>query len=202
MSTKAYPLQWPLGWARTAHPKPSHFGLGSNKPTIHRATQELLRQLRLLEGGNVVISSDLRLRKDGLPVSSQRPPDDSGVAVYFTLNNEQKVIACDSYDRCGCNLWAIAKTVDALRGIDRWGASELLNRAFSGFKTLPQQAGPSTATTWYEILDIPASCTLEELKAAYRKQVKRYHPDRIGDNDYILLIQHAYQQGLSARKAS
>ena len=93
MITEAYPLQWPLGWARTAHPATSHFGSAGSNPTIHRATQELLRQLRLLKGNNVVISSDLRLRKDGLPVSSQRPPDVSGVAVYFTMNDEQKVIA-------------------------------------------------------------------------------------------------------------
>ena len=198
MITEAYPLQWPLGWKRTSHPGPSSFGYAGNKPTIHRATQELLRQIQLLPGTNIVVSSELRVRKDGLPVSGQRQPTDPGIAVYFTLDNEQKVIACDTYDRCGCNIWAVAKTVDALRGIQRWGASELLTRAFSGFKALPQQASPSSVRAWYEILEVAPECTIQELKVAYRQKVKRYHPDRVGENEYFLSIQQAYQQGLIA----
>ena len=60
MITEAYPLQWPLGWKRTSHPGPSSFGYADNKPTIHRATQELLRQIQLLPGTNIVVSSQLR----------------------------------------------------------------------------------------------------------------------------------------------
>lgn len=202
MITKAHPLQWPTGWQRTKRPRPSSFGYDGNKPSIHRATQELRREMKLLKGKNLVISSNLRLRKDGLPISSQREPDDSGIALYFTLDDEQKVIACDSYNRAGCNIWAIAKTVNALRGIDRWGASELLTRAFTGFKALPEQAGSSTAHTkaWYELLKVAPDCSVDELKTAYRTLVKRYHPDRIGDNDYFLVIQDAYQHAMTIRQ--
>lgn len=200
MITEAYPLQWPTGWKRTKRPKPSSFGSDGNKPSIHRATQELRREMKLLKGKHLVISSDLRLRKDGLPISSQRQPDDPGVALYFTLDGEQKVIACDSYNRAGCNIWAIAKTVNALRGIDRWGASELLTRAFTGFKALPAQGVATTAKTWYDTLKVSPDCSVRELKAAYRELAKRYHPDRIGENDYFYVVQDAYEKGLLARQ--
>jgi hypothetical protein len=82
----AYPLQWPPGWERHK-PQYSRFG---NK-TIHGSTKSLLHELGLLKAKEIIISTDLPLRKsDGLPKSNQRQPIDRGVAVYFKLKNKDQ----------------------------------------------------------------------------------------------------------------
>ena len=76
------PLTWPDGWPRTHRPRRSAFGLRSAH-TIDRATREILTQLGRMgvRSRDVIISTDLRYRRDGLPYSSQRQPDDKGAAV-------------------------------------------------------------------------------------------------------------------------
>lgn len=123
---EAYPLQWPVGWSRTLSPKRSRFGSYNKKPTIYQGTEKLLDALRKFIGPNkeVIISTNLRLKNDGLPYSNQKDPSDSGVAVYFKMANDNgdfnipMVIACDSYDKIGCNIYACALTIEALRGIE------------------------------------------------------------------------------------
>lgn len=54
----------------------------------------------------------------------------------------EHVIACDLYKTVGWNLAAIAFTLKALRQIDRYGTSSLLERSFKGFMALAANAGP------------------------------------------------------------
>ena len=130
--TEAYPLSWPVGVPRTRHPAQSAFG----EVTIHRATQELLWEIERMGGRLPVVSTNLELRNDGLPYSKQRPIADHGVAVYFTRKGHQMVFACDRWNRIEHNMRAITKTIEAMRGIERWGSSDLMERAFAGFEAL------------------------------------------------------------------
>jgi hypothetical protein len=47
----------------------------------------------------------------------------------------------------------------------------------------------------YEVLDVPSNASDAEIKAAYRRAVKKHHPDVAGDsgNDTIVLINQAYE---------
>ena len=192
---EAYPLSWPAGWPRTQYPERSRFGSYYDKPSVDKATRKLQDEIRMLGGKDLIISTNLVLRNDGLPRSSQRSPDDRGAAVYFKWKDEPMVIACDSYDKIGCNLWAMAKTIEAMRGIDRWGCSELLNRAFTGFKALPYEG--TSGQSWWDILEIDKEASDEDIKAAYRAKIKENHPDLGGDQEKFERIQKAYQQATS-----
>jgi hypothetical protein len=190
MITEASPLQWPSGWQRSPSPRHSSFGVGNSKPSIARATDKLMKEIRLMGGTHIVVSSNLRLKNDGTPYSSQREPDDQGVAVYFTYQGQQRVVACDSYARCGCNLFAIAKTIEAMRAIDRWGCSEILARAFTGFAALPPPC-----EHWSTVLDVIEELdNLDVLKSAYRQKVKQHHPDNGGDATRFQQVQQAYKE--------
>ena len=70
---------------------------------------------------DVIISTNLRLKKDGYPYSNQIEPSDKGCAVWWRESPAEKVIALDKYDRTADNLYAIGKTIEAMRGIERWG---------------------------------------------------------------------------------
>lgn len=172
---QSFPLQWPVSWQRTKNPKRSRFGSSQNKPSIAYASDIILAELKRLTGSSedIIISSNLKYKNNGVPYSGQKEPTDQGVAVYFMMEKEQIVIACDSFDKIGCNLYAIGKTIEAMRSIDRWGCSELLKRAFTGFKALPMPAQQN----WWEVLKCSEASDVVIVKSCYRQLVKKYHPD-------------------------
>jgi hypothetical protein len=55
-----------------------------------------------------------------------RARDDVGVAVYFSYRNQQRCFACDRWNRIQDNMQAISKTIEALRGIERWATGDNL----------------------------------------------------------------------------
>lgn len=139
----AYPLSWPLGWKRTAFRCNSRFG-AHQPPTVAKGTSTVLNELRRMgvPDYQVVISTNVQLRLDGLPYSNQREPVDPGTAVYFKINGKQKVLACDKYSTVGENLYAIGKTIEATRAIERWG-SVTTEQAFAGYIPLQEKTEPS-----------------------------------------------------------
>ncbi len=155
---EAYPLHWPAAKPRNTRPERARFGDHS----VSWATNQMLHEIRLLGGRNVVVSTNLLLRNDGLPRSGQRRVDDQAVAVYFELDKDQKCFAVDRWDRVEHNLWAIYKSIEALRGLSRWGAKDMVDAAFRGFQALPP----------------PSSESLSHLDRSELKQlIKDHHPD-------------------------
>jgi hypothetical protein len=187
--TEAYPLAWPVGVPRTRYPAQSAFG----EVTIHRATQELLWEIERMGGRSPVVSTNLELRGDGLPYSKQRPITDHGVAVYFTRKGHQMVFACDRWSRIEHNMRAITKTIEAMRGIERWGSSDLMERAFAGFEALP------APDPWWKILGLPhQNVTRAQIADAYRRASQSAHPDRPGgSHDKMAAINAARAVGLA-----
>lgn len=190
-----YPLQWPAAWPRTKSPQRARI------ETSQGAAQSgILRELNLLGATNVVMSTNIELRHDGLPYVRQvRADEDPGVAVYFTLNGEQQCIPCDKWTTIADNMQAIRKTVEALRGLERWGAKETVNAAFRGFKALPETAivTPYTARPWHEVLEVSPTASLETIKAAYRSMLHKHHPDKGGDPREFEAVQRAYREATS-----
>lgn len=170
--TEAYPLQWPLGKPRAKWPASSKFGTY----TLAQVTQFVLREIRLLGGGTPIISTNLRLRLDGLPYSKQAQPQDRGTAVYFTLKGKQMCFACDRWDKIEDNIYAVSKTIEALRGIERWGSGSMVEQAFTGFVALP---APKSARTILGFNDGEA-VSRTALEARYREKAKAAHPDAPG----------------------
>ncbi|GMG90269.1 hypothetical protein SGO26_09435 [Cupriavidus metallidurans] len=173
--TTAYPLQWPSGRSRTA---PYRRGSAAFQTTFALARDNLVAEVRRLGGRNLVISTNVPLRQDGLPYANFRKVDDEGVAVYFTLDGQQLSFACDRWNRVEHNMHAIVKTIDALRGITRWGTGDMMRAAFTGFTALPS---PGTVRTWRETIGVPAGeRDLAAVRAAYRRRAQAAHPDRPG----------------------
>ena len=132
----------------------------------------LARELRLLGAHDAVFTSDIPLRQDGQPYATRRRPEDPGIAVYFTLKGERMCMAADQYRTVEENMRAVQGTVEGMRMIQRYGCSDMLARAFSGFKAL------GDGITWWQVLEfesVPDS--FQEVRHAYRKLTKKYHHD-------------------------
>lgn len=132
------------------------------------------------------------VRRDGGINASASKPTDPGVAVYFVRKNQNLCFACDRYNEVWKNLRAIQKTIDAMRGIERWGSAELLDRAFTGFAALPAPG----IRNWWEVLGVNRDAMPEEIKARFRELAKRHHPDNGGSADMMAEINNAYQEGI------
>lgn len=211
---EAYPLQWPEGWKRTqpAQRKRAQFGRSSfhaytggggyNRKadlTVTDGTGRILSELQRLgiDRQDVVISTNVRLRLDGLPRSGEREPDDPGVAVYWTERKSQgapRCMAIDRYDRVADNLAAVAATIEAMRAIERHGGAEILNRAFTGFTALP--APGKTSRGWRDVLGFPVGAMppYPEVERVYRTLRSAAHPDKGGSHDQFVEVQTAFDQ--------
>lgn len=140
-------------------------------------------------------SVDLELRRDGLPYANQREPTDKGVAVYFEWKGQPRVFACDRWDRIKDNIRAQEKTIEAIRGIERWGASDMLERAFTGFTALP---APGAKRSWREVLgfDRTSNPDREGIELAFRSKAKRAHPDAGGSTEAMAELNAARAEAL------
>jgi hypothetical protein len=156
---------------------------------MHSALMGLRRELGLLGAANVVITSDLPLRGNGNPYGNAA---DSGVAVWFVHQGNERVFACDRWMTAADNIHAIALSISAIRGMERWGASDIVTRAFSGFAALPSGSGdlPSCggngSADWRTVLGVPDGSPCEQLanaKRNHRALLRSAHPDTGGSTE-------------------
>lgn len=184
MSAEAYPLYWPEGWKRTNYPEPSRFKTGFGAARV-----KLSAEIERMGGSKVIISTNVPLRNDGMPRASAPEPKDSGVSVYFRYKGKDMVFACDKFRYSRENIYAIAMTIEALRGIERWGASDMMERAFSGFKALAAISGEGE-NPWM-VLGLGSergSVKPEDIVRAHRLLMMTAHPDKGGNSDQMARI--------------
>jgi hypothetical protein len=196
MRRSAYPLQWPARLARTkpADRKRSAFGgrTGRDGLSPHATATEVIDELARLGSGAWVITSNLPSRGPaGVPYADAPKGEDPGIAVWFEYAGLERVLACDRWYRPEENLRAIAKSIEAMRGLERWGVADVMANVFTGFAAaLP--AGQPEKRSWREVFGVAAlvdtllgSSTddlLAVVKARHRKLIASAHPDAGGDH--------------------
>lgn len=198
-----YPLQWPAGWKRTDNWR-------RHKPRfVSRFAQDrdsVLRQLKLRRGSHIVITSDLPVRNDGLPYANSNCSD-PGIAVYWVEKGHEHVIACDRWRTVSDNLRAIEMSLDALRALDRWGASETVEKAFAGFAALPPGDGTHTPPAspskrpWRSVFSIEGvfaqlghADLLAVVRSRYRMRMQTAHPDAGGSHELAAELNGALEE--------
>lgn len=189
---ESYPLHWPSDYPRKTEQekKTSRF-----TTTLGRARDFVKDEIRRIGGKDPVISTNIPLKQNGdLRADwSKSRIDDSGVAVYFMYNDKQVCLCCDTHHKVWDNLYAVGRAIDALRRIDRDGVSDFLNRTFSGFKAIPQEA--SSGKNCWEILGIEPVSNRHVIQEAYKARAKEIHPDvKGGSTEAFCELQEARDQ--------
>ena len=140
---------FPLNWIPEKQRTPSNKRKRSQfQVNFAKARNDLLGELKRLKATNIVISSNVETRQDGLPKASFKEPEDPGIAVYFRSFKKEYALSCDRWDKVKDNVRAIGKHIKALRGIEvergrgflalsnrlveRWGVSSV-EEAFEPF---------------------------------------------------------------------
>lgn len=182
--TEAYPLQWPEGRPRTTARERSRFNT-----SLADARDALMQELRLMGVRYPVLSTNVTLRRDGLPYANQPEPNDPGIAIYFEWKGRKQAFSCDRWDRVRDNVQAIRLTIAALRGLDRWGTGDMVEAAFVGFQALPPPGDK-----WWLILGVAENAPLLVAEAAYRALAREGHPDAGGSDTEMARLNRAIEQ--------
>lgn len=214
MAIESYPLTWPQGWKRTTESarRYAQFGVKKQNPAYSFSSKQKLTVsegvIRTLESlqkmgvdkQDVIISTNIRVRLDGMPRSGEKEPSDPGVAVYWrtTPTAPMRCMAIDQYLTVAGNLGAIAATLEAMRAIERHGGAEVMERQFTGFKALEaENAGES----WWTTLGVEASASADEIEAGYKRQLRIVHPDvEGGSHEAMQKLNLARDQARAVRR--
>lgn len=184
----AYPLQWPKNWPKT---EPVRKENGKFKQSLAGALSNLKTECARLGGKNLVLSSNYTL-------GNERPAE-SGVVAYFQLDNQPIAIPCDRWRLVEHNVQAIALTIEAMRGMERWGAKHMITAMFTGFKALPQKAsGISPHLTLG--LEEGKQYTEQEITDAYKRKAKTEHPDAGGSDERWRVLREAHDLAMQTAK--
>lgn len=184
---EAYPLRWPEGWPRTKWPQQSRYEL-----SFARSRDEIVRQVKLAGGRNPVITTNIPLRRDGLPLANMSEPKDSGVALYWDdKDRKPRVIAIDAWRTVRENMRSIAQAIECLRTFDRTGAKAVIDRVYDGFARLPE------APDCWRVLGLDRGAPPERVKQRYRELASEHHPDRGGSSEVMAQINVAYREALN-----
>ena len=178
-TTKAYPLHWPPGWPRTQVRQ-----RWPNAVSLDAALKECLSEMRLLGVTNAVLSSNCALGMSNAP--------DPGVVAYGLYEGLQIAVPCDRWTTVAANVRAIAKTINAMRGMERWGAKQMIRAMFQGFTAI---AGP--ARPWRDILNLHETpITREMINERRRRLASTFHPDAGGSEARMAEINAAADEAL------
>lgn len=192
-----YPLTWPTGWRRTESYRrdQASFSKARRQLSVYDGTQRVIHEMRrfYVPESRVIISTNVKLRLDGLPLSNQAEPHDPGVAVYWTKKGKDQVMATDRYTRVADNLAAIAATLEAMRAIERHGGAQILERAFLGFTALPE---PKNWRDTFRMHGLDPHMSrgevLSNARDIYKRMAMEHHPDRGGDPEKMAEINRAW----------
>jgi hypothetical protein len=194
--------QWPRGITKTRRS-------GTFRATYPETLQMLDSELDKLRARNRVIQVAIEerdIRKDGWPRADARVPPHPGVVLSFDSPHGPLLFACDTYLEWKENLRAIALTLEALRAVERYGATkhgeqykgftpiEAAKPATDGFKTAQQAASWMAVAAGFDNLPKSIEGILQHAdirSRVYREAARKLHPDAGGSEDDFKRLQQA-----------
>lgn len=194
--TMSYPLRWVENRPRSRTRKPALWRNEGRVVSLTVARGRLQTQINAMTraGQNwrvtdMILTTNIELRKDGGARLDRPEPADPGVAFYFNLDSKAHALACDRWDRVADNIAAIAAHVEALRGQERWGVANIA-QAFAGHVALP------SPEQWWQVLGLARGASAAEITAAYRARARTAHPDTGGSEAAMARLNAARDAGM------
>ncbi len=190
-----HPLFWPTGWPRAHSRHTAQFGTRVDRGKGYtenkrlspgEAMDRLERELDALGASNPLLSTNIELNLRGQPRGDRGEPGDPGAAVFFAYKGKDVALACDKWDRVADNIAALAKHIEAMRGMDRWGVGTV-EQLFTGYVALP------APEQWWNVLDCPRNASRAQVKSAYAHAAAFAHPDKGGSDAAMARVNGAKQ---------
>jgi hypothetical protein len=150
----------------------------------------LAGELGRLGACRTILSTNVELRLDGLPMSNRAMPKDPGAAVYFDFSGKPVALACDKWLRVEDNVYAMGKHIEALRGQQRWGVGRI-EQAFRGYLAIPERTGGSA---WWDVLGVAVNASPDQAREAFLAKARLTHPDAGGSTEAMVVLNAAWDE--------
>jgi hypothetical protein len=147
-------------------------------------------ELRRLRATDIVVSTNVPVKADGLLYADNKRLEDPGIAVYFKFKTKPSVMARDGFISVAGNLRSLGLAIDAMRQLERHGGSVMLERAFTGFLALPP---PDWKRPWREVFGVKGDWQ-GDIASLYREKARNRHPDAGGSDTLMAELNVAYQE--------
>jgi hypothetical protein len=155
-----------------------------------QARDQLVDELGLLGAEDVVVSTNVPLRSDGLPYADNRLIPDPGVAVYFMFKRKALVMARDGFKTVAGNIRSLTLALEGMRQLERHGGSAMMEKAFQGFAAI---APPDWKKPWHEVFGVQPDWH-GDIKELYREKARMRHPDAGGNDTLMAELNIAYAE--------
>jgi hypothetical protein len=159
-----------------------------------RAITQLMDELRLLGATNIVVSSNIPTKSDGLPYAESRLIEDPGIAAYFDFKKKSLVMARDGFISPAGNIRSLTLAIEGLRQLERHGGSVMLERAFTGFLAITP---PDWKRPWREVFGVKADWT-GDITSLFHEKARQRHPDMGGSDALMAELNVAYEEARQA----
>lgn len=181
---------WP--WKETAHRGTSRFR------SSWAAIDSLLRsEADKINASTVVLQIDVMerdIRLDGWIKATARPSSPRVVITIERWRADTLAFHCDSYLDWQDNVYAIAKTLEALRAIDRYGVSSS-GEQYTGWKAIGdgRMTKDEAARLLAEVAGVPDRRPLDIERSAPLLRAARVaaHPDTGGSHERFVKVEEA-----------
>jgi len=167
----------------------------------------LEREYEQLDGSDLVIEVDVEereIRNDGMLRSGARPASPAVVVAFESAARGPLLFACDTFENryhSGMDSWrhnvhAIAKTLEALRSVDRYGATKS-GEQYAGYRQIASAATSLSAAQARDVLAAAAGAagllkhTDHDDAELVRLARRGAHPDAGGSLEQWHAVQHA-----------
>lgn len=189
--------QLPRVWPGKQRPPGFRRDKGPFKVTTwSRVEYFLMNELSKLGAKDVTLAIDLpnpaHWNMQGAPRADARAQSPAVIVAFTRKDGVRLTFPCDTYADWQTNVYAIAKSLEALRAVDRYGVTQG-DQQYVGFKALPPGGGSpgapvmteeDAATILAEFSGMPAEAILSyaAVAATAVKMAKaRTHPDAKGE---------------------
>jgi hypothetical protein len=147
-------------------------------------------ELRLLGATEIVVSTNVPVKADGLLYADNRRLDDPGIAVYFKWKKKSLVMARDGFNSVAGNLRSLGLAIEGMRQMHRHGGDLMLEKAFDGFLAL---APPNWKKPWRQVFSVKADWS-GDIVGLYRELARNRHPDAGGSDTLMAELNVAYKE--------
>lgn len=202
---------WPGTMTRDAERQFSPFRRAARDGSWRRDEVPLSDTLELLERelralgcrDEAVLQVAVRERDMDGGVRADAKPEHPGVILNFKSHHGELSYACDTFRTWQSNLRAIAKGLEALRLVDRYGVGN--GAQYTGYRALGagtplpaarmsvEDAAQFIAAHAWPDAEIDHQEVIDDLETAYRLAAKQLHPDAGGTDTDFQRLQEAKQ---------
>jgi hypothetical protein len=174
--------------------------------TFAKSRDEVFKLVEKLGGTDPILSTNVPLLRRGIPSATSPSVDDPGVALYWNdRNGAPCCMPCDAWATVRENIRAIAVALTALHSLERTKASQIVQRAFSGFTALPADTSKQRPQRhWREVLEFQQfagdsfrKLTRDIVDSTYRSLSKERHPDAGGSTEQMAELNRAREQAIA-----